>query len=68
MLIFVNIMIGVALLLVLVTLIAGLINMTRGGEGSSARSNVLMRWRVGLQFAALSLMVLGFILRGALTN
>lgn len=68
MLLFVNIMIGVALLLVLVTLIAGLINMTRGGEGSSARSNVLMRWRVGLQFAALSLMVLGFILRGALTN
>ena len=68
MLIFVNIMIGVALLLVLVTLIAGLVNMTRGGEGSSARSNVLMRWRVGLQFAALSLMVLGFILRGALTG
>ena len=68
MLIFVNIMIGVALLLVLVTLIAGLINMTRGGEGSSARANVLMRWRVGLQFAALSLMVLGFILRGPLTN
>ncbi|MBI1234038.1 MAG: twin transmembrane helix small protein [Alphaproteobacteria bacterium] len=68
MLIFVNIMIGVALLLVLVTLIAGLVNMTRGGEGSSARSNVLMRWRVGLQFAAIALMVLGFIIRGAISG
>ena len=68
MLIFVNIMIGAALLLVLVTLIAGLVNMTRGGEGSSARSNVLMRWRVGLQFAAIALMVLGFIIRGAISG
>jgi len=68
MLLFVNIMIGVALLLVLVTLIAGLVNMTRGGEGSSARSNVLMRWRVGLQFAAIALMVLGFIIRGAISG
>ena len=68
MLLFLNIMIGVALLLVLVTLIAGLVNMTRGGEGSSARSNVLMRWRVGLQFAAIALMVLGFIIRGAISG
>lgn len=68
MLIFVNIMIGVALLMVLVTLIAGLVNMTRGGDGSAARSNTLMRWRVGLQFAAIGLMVLGFMIRGAMTN
>ncbi|MCF8879768.1 twin transmembrane helix small protein [Hyphobacterium sp. SN044] len=68
MLLFVNIMIGVALLLVLVTLIAGLVNMTRGGDGSAGRSNVLMRWRVGLQFAAIALMVLGFIIRGAISG
>jgi Hypoxia induced protein conserved region len=43
--------VGVAMLLVVVALAAGLVNMMRGG--SPNRSQMLMRWRVGLQFAAI---------------
>jgi len=68
MIIFLNILIMVALLAVLVTLILGFVNMARGGEGASGRSNILMRYRVGIQFAAIMLMVLGFITKGAMTG
>ncbi|MFZ3034374.1 MAG: twin transmembrane helix small protein [Parvibaculum sp.] len=40
---------------VLVILIFGLINMARGG--SMSRSQTLMRWRVGLQFIAVVLLM-----------
>ncbi len=36
-------------------LLLGLINMFRGG--SSSRSQILMRWRVGLQFVAIVLIM-----------
>ena len=36
---------------VVVVLMLGLVNMMRGG--SSSRSQMLMRWRVGLQFVAI---------------
>ncbi|MBI1236153.1 twin transmembrane helix small protein [Hyphobacterium indicum] len=68
MMIFLNILIVISLLAVLVTLILGFVNMARGGDGASARSNVLMRYRVGIQFAAIMLMVLGFIAKGAMTG
>lgn len=66
--IFLNILIVISLLAVLVTLILGFVNMARGGEGASARSNILMRYRVGIQFAAIMLMVLGFVAKGAMTG
>lgn len=44
-------LVPIALGLVLIVLILGLINMLRGG--SSSLSQKLMRWRVGLQFIAI---------------
>ena len=42
---------------VLVVLLLGLWNMMRGG--SANRSQSLMRWRVGLQFVAIIILMLG---------
>jgi hypothetical protein len=53
--------VGVATLLVLVALVAGLVNMMRGG--SPSRSQMLMRWRVGLQFAAILAIMLALYIR-----
>ncbi len=47
----------VALLAVLAVLLAGLWNMMRGG--SANRSQTLMRWRVGLQFLAVIIIMAG---------
>lgn len=41
----------IAMAAVVVVLLLGLLNMMRGGSGS--RSQMLMRWRVGLQFVAI---------------
>ncbi|NIJ42437.1 type IV secretory pathway VirB2 component (pilin) [Parvibaculum indicum] len=46
-----------AVLVVVIVLIAGLWNMLRGG--SSNRSQTLMRWRVGLQFVAIIVLMTG---------
>lgn len=46
-----NIIIAIALGAVFIVLLLGLANMMRGG--SSSRSQNLMRWRVGLQFLAI---------------
>jgi hypothetical protein len=53
-----------AIIAVLIVLVMGLINMMWGG--SSNRSQMLMRWRVGLQFLAILLImaVLWFTQRG----
>jgi hypothetical protein len=53
--------VGIATLLVLVALVAGLVNMMRGG--SPSRSQMLMRWRVGLQFAAIVAIMLALYIR-----
>ena len=45
---------------VLAVLLLGLWNMMRGG--SASRSQSLMRWRVGLQFAAIFILMLGLYL------
>ena len=50
-----NIVIAVALAAVFIVLVLGLFNMMRGGN--STRSQRLMRWRVGLQFVAIVVMV-----------
>jgi Hypoxia induced protein conserved region len=47
----------IAVAAVAVVLMLGLWNMMRGG--SANRSQTLMRWRVGLQFVAIILLVLG---------
>jgi uncharacterized BrkB/YihY/UPF0761 family membrane protein len=45
----------IAIVLVAVVLFAGLFNMARGG--SPRTSQIIMRWRVALQFAALVIMM-----------
>lgn len=50
----------IALIAVLVVLILGLLNMMRGG--SANRSQMLMRWRFGLQFLALIIIMTGLYL------
>ena len=59
-----NIAIGVAVGAVGLVLAAGFVNMFRGGGGSMARSQKLMRWRVGLQFLALILVLAVIYARG----
>ena len=49
-------LIPILLAAVSIALLLGLINMARGG--SANRSQNLMRWRVGLQFAAIILLVI----------
>jgi hypothetical protein len=55
---FSNVLVGVMLLAVTLALFLGLANMLRGG--SPSRSQMLMRWRVGLQLAAI-LVVMGVL-------
>ena len=50
-----NWILALALAAVFVVLLMGLFNMMRGG--SSSRSQTLMRWRVGLQFLAIVIVV-----------
>lgn len=55
-----NLLVVVAVAAVVLVVVAGFINMFRGGQGAPARSQKLMRWRVGLQLLAL-LIVLGVL-------
>ncbi|ACB93806.1 twin transmembrane helix small protein [Beijerinckia indica] len=54
-----NFFVGLAVAAVGVVLFLGLVNMTRGG--SPNLSQKLMRWRIGLQFVAI-LIILGVLL------
>ena len=63
MLTFVNALIAIAVVAVVVTLLYGVITMARGGEGAKAKSNVIMRWRVGLQAFAIVVLLIGFYLK-----
>jgi hypothetical protein len=45
---------------VLVVLLMGLANMMRGGNSNTSQK--LMRWRVGLQFVAIVVLMLGLYL------
>ena len=53
-----NVLVGAMLLAVTLALFLGLANMMRGG--SPSRSQMLMRWRVGLQLAAI-IVVMGVL-------
>lgn len=48
-------LVPLALAAVFATLVFGVVNLARGG--SPQRSQVLMRWRVGLQFVAIVIMM-----------
>ena len=52
----------VAVMAVAVVLLMGLANMLRGGN--SNRSQMLMRWRVGLQFIAILIIMIVLYVRG----
>ncbi|MBW6397143.1 twin transmembrane helix small protein [Roseomonas sp. HJA6] len=52
-----TILVGLAMLATLGVLLAGVLGMS-GGKDGSRRSNLLMRWRIGLQFLALALFVI----------
>jgi hypothetical protein len=41
---------------VLAVLVLGVLNLARGGDESGARSNRLMRWRIGLQAGVIALL------------
>ena len=57
-----NIIIILGLAAVAFVLVLGLVNMMRGG--SANRSQSLMRWRVGLQFATILIVIVVLWLRG----
>jgi len=57
-----NIIVGVAVFVVALVLFAGLVNMMRGG--SPDLSQKLMRWRVGLQFVAVIIIMCVLYFRG----
>ena len=57
-----NYLSGLALAAVAFVLLLGLVNMMRGG--SPNRSQNLMRWRVGLQFGAVAVIMFLLWLRG----
>jgi NADH:ubiquinone oxidoreductase subunit H len=59
---FITYLIPIGLAAVSLVLLAGLLNMLK--SGSASRSQKLMRWRVGLQFATVVLVMLGFYLSG----
>ena len=59
---FITYLIPVGLVAVSLVLLAGLFNMLKSGSASTSQK--LMRWRVGLQFATVVLVMLGFYLSG----
>jgi len=56
-------LVAIAMVATLGVVIAGVLGMS-GGEGGSRRSNILMRWRIGLQFTAIALAALLTLLLG----
>lgn len=57
-----NALVPVAISAVAIVLVLGLVNLVRGG--SSNRSQSLMRWRVGLQFLAIIVVMTAIWLSG----
>jgi hypothetical protein len=59
---FANVLVPVAVAAVAAVLLAGLVNMMRGG--SPNRSQILMRWRVILQFVAIVAIMFAIWMKG----
>ena len=58
-------LIGLMVLAVVVVLFSGIVTMGRSGADHQRKANILMRWRVGTQLAAVLLAALYFLLRNA---
>jgi len=58
---FVDSLVPIALFAVAVVLVLGLANLMRSGSGN--RSQLLMRWRIGLQFLAIVVVVVAVWLK-----
>ncbi len=58
----IDILIPIGMAAVAIVLLMGIWNMMRGGPGN--RSQMLMRWRVGLQFAVVVLLMSGIYFFG----
>ena len=56
-----EILLGILIVATVAVLAIGLVSFFRGGEFNRKYSNILMRWRVGLQFAALAVLALLFL-------
>ena len=56
-----EILLGILIASTVGVLAVGLVGFFRGGEFNTKYSNILMRWRVGLQFAALAVLGLLFL-------
>jgi hypothetical protein len=61
---FLMILLGLSLLGTLGVMFAGMVGLARNEQAGGARSNTLMRWRVGLQFTTVVLFILLLLLRG----
>lgn len=61
---FLAVLLIIAMVATLGVLFAGLIVMARGGEVNRKYGNVLMRWRVALQFTALVVLALNMLASG----
>lgn len=59
-----NLLLLIAAVVVFLVVLAGFFNMVRGGPGAPQRSQILMRWRVGLQLFALVVALIALYLRG----
>ncbi len=57
----INLLVPVAVGAVAIVLVLGLINMMRGGSANTSQK--LMRWRVGLQFVAIVVIVIAIYVK-----
>jgi len=60
----ISVLIPVAVAAVAIVLLVGVGSMLKGGEFNRKYSNILMRWRIGLQALAVALIMLGMYLGG----
>jgi uncharacterized membrane protein YqgA involved in biofilm formation len=60
---FMNVLLIIAMLATVAVLFTGIIGFLRGGEFNERYGNKLMRARVGLQFAALVILVVLFLMQ-----
>jgi hypothetical protein len=58
------ILVGLSMLATLGVMFAGMLGLVRSEDGGGARSNALMRWRIGLQFLTIALFVLLLLVMG----
>jgi hypothetical protein len=62
-----NYIVPLAILGVFIALVLGIYSLAKGGEYARSHSNQLMRWRVGLQFLVILLLIITVYLKGNLS-